>query len=173
MLKDVPRTEAYQKAILGNKEQFEGKIVMDIGAGTGKKTNEKTFPYEKSSWSKSNQPKFSYYFLFLNLKKLPTGILSLFCAQAGAAKVYAVEASGLANVTREVVAKNGFSHVIEVRITHTLFFYMVFRTATTVSHPVFNFYRIFIFCIFFFFIISFFVDLRTWNTYVFGIHTHI
>ena len=40
MLKDVPRTEAYQKAILGNKEQFEGKIVMDIGAGTGKKTNE-------------------------------------------------------------------------------------------------------------------------------------
>lgn len=68
MLKDVPRTEAYQKAILGNKEQFEGKIVMDIGAGTGKKTNEKTFPYEKSSWSKSNQPKFSYYFLFLNLK---------------------------------------------------------------------------------------------------------
>ena len=52
---------------------------------------------------------------------MPTGILSLFCAQAGAAKVYAVEASGLANVTREVVAKNGFSHVIEVRITHTFF----------------------------------------------------
>ena len=104
---------------------------------------------------------------------MPTGILSLFCAQAGAAKVYAVEASGLANVTREVVAKNGFSHVIEVRITHT-FFYMVFRTATTVSHPVFNFYKIFIFCVFFFFfIISFFVDLSTWNTYVFGIHTHI
>ncbi|XP_032788477.2 protein arginine N-methyltransferase 6 [Daphnia magna] len=76
MLKDVPRTEAYQKAILGNKQLFEGKVVMDIGAGTG--------------------------------------ILSLFCAQAGAAKVYAVEASRLANLTREVVAKNGFSHVIEV-----------------------------------------------------------
>ena len=40
----------------------------------------------------------------------------MFCAQAGAAKVYAVEASRLANLTREVVAKNGFSHVIEVRI---------------------------------------------------------
>lgn len=37
MLKDIPRTEAYQKAILGNKQLFEGKIVMDIGAGTGKK----------------------------------------------------------------------------------------------------------------------------------------
>ena len=93
---------------------------------------------------------FLFFCYFLNKKKLPTGILSLFCAQAGAAKVYAVEASGLANVTREVVAKNLFSHVIEVRITHT-FFYMVFRTATTVSHPVFNFYKIFIFCVFFFF----------------------
>lgn len=43
----------------------------------------------------------------------------MFCAQAGAAKVYAVEASRLANLTREVVAKNGFSDgenpVIEVR----------------------------------------------------------
>ena len=36
MLKDAPRTEAYQKAILGNKELFEGKVIMDIGAGTGK-----------------------------------------------------------------------------------------------------------------------------------------
>lgn len=55
MLKDVSRTEAYQKAILGNKEQFKGKIVMDIGAGTGK-TNEKIFPYEKSNQGpQSNQ----------------------------------------------------------------------------------------------------------------------
>lgn len=35
MLKDVPRTEAYQKAILGNRHLFEGKVVMDVGAGTG------------------------------------------------------------------------------------------------------------------------------------------
>lgn len=43
------------------------------------------------------------------------GILSLFCAQAGAAKVYAIEgAQQLAKLTREVVAKNGFSHLIEV-----------------------------------------------------------
>ena len=35
MLNDVPRTEAYQKAILGNRHLFDGKIVMDVGAGTG------------------------------------------------------------------------------------------------------------------------------------------
>lgn len=36
MLKDVPRTEAYRQAILGNnKDLFRGKTVMDIGAGTG------------------------------------------------------------------------------------------------------------------------------------------
>lgn len=41
----------------------------------------------------------------------------MFCAQAGAAKVYAVEAAaGLVNLIREVVAKNGFSHLIEVGI---------------------------------------------------------
>jgi len=35
MLNDVPRTEAYQKAILANSDFFRGKTVMDIGAGTG------------------------------------------------------------------------------------------------------------------------------------------
>ena len=36
MLEDAPRTLAYQKAILNNKDFFHGKTVMDIGAGTGK-----------------------------------------------------------------------------------------------------------------------------------------
>lgn len=35
MLKDKMRTEAYRKAIENNKADFEGKIVMDIGCGTG------------------------------------------------------------------------------------------------------------------------------------------
>lgn len=173
MLKDVPRTEAYQKAILGNKEQFEGKIVMDIGAGTGKKTNEKTFPYEKSSWSKSNQPKFSYYFLFLNLKNCQQEFfryfaLKLVLPKSMRSKLVAWPTS-LGKLWPKMDSHTWLKYVLQT----LFFFYMVFRTATTVSHPVFNFYRIFIFCIFFFFIISFFVDLRTWNTYVFGIHTHI
>ncbi|KAJ2948547.1 hypothetical protein O0L34_g7802 [Tuta absoluta] len=43
-----------------------------------------------------------------------TGILSLFCAQAGAKKVYAVEASNLASLAKEIVKENNFENVIEV-----------------------------------------------------------
>lgn len=43
-----------------------------------------------------------------------TGILSIFCAQAGAKKVYAVEASSLANVAKDIVKENKFEEVIEV-----------------------------------------------------------
>jgi hypothetical protein len=35
MLKDGPRMEAYRAAILGNKELFRGKAVLDVGCGTG------------------------------------------------------------------------------------------------------------------------------------------
>lgn len=46
-----------------------------------------------------------------------TGILSIFCAQAGAAKVYAIEASKIADLAREIVRDNGFESVIEVHQT--------------------------------------------------------
>ena len=35
MLKDRPRTEAYRDFILKNKALFKGKVVVDVGAGTG------------------------------------------------------------------------------------------------------------------------------------------
>lgn len=35
MLKDEARTEAYRFSIMENKHLFAGKIVMDIGSGTG------------------------------------------------------------------------------------------------------------------------------------------
>ncbi|XP_045452306.1 protein arginine N-methyltransferase 6 [Melitaea cinxia] len=43
-----------------------------------------------------------------------TGILSIFCAQAGAKKVYAVEASKLANLAKEIIKENEFEEIIEV-----------------------------------------------------------
>ncbi|GFU25159.1 protein arginine N-methyltransferase 6 [Trichonephila clavipes] len=43
-----------------------------------------------------------------------TGILSLFCAQAGAKKVYAIEASAIAKQAEKVVVENGFSDKIIV-----------------------------------------------------------
>ncbi|XP_020575408.1 probable protein arginine N-methyltransferase 1 [Phalaenopsis equestris] len=43
-----------------------------------------------------------------------TGILSLFCAKAGAKHVYAVECSLMADMAKEIVQANGFSNVITV-----------------------------------------------------------
>ncbi|KAL7713151.1 type I protein arginine methyltransferase [Entamoeba marina] len=43
-----------------------------------------------------------------------TGILSMFAAQAGAKKVYAVEMSDIADYAKEIVKKNGFEGIIEV-----------------------------------------------------------
>lgn len=46
-----------------------------------------------------------------------TGILSIFCAQAGASKVYAIEASNIAKLACEIVKDNGFDNIIEVHQT--------------------------------------------------------
>ncbi|XP_070669276.1 probable protein arginine N-methyltransferase 1 isoform X2 [Malus domestica] len=43
-----------------------------------------------------------------------TGILSLFCAKAGAKHVYAVECSDMADMAKEIVETNGYSNLITV-----------------------------------------------------------
>jgi len=43
-----------------------------------------------------------------------TGILSLFCAQAGAKKVFSVEASNLAILSREIIKENQLDSTVEV-----------------------------------------------------------
>ncbi|XP_042387120.1 probable protein arginine N-methyltransferase 1 [Zingiber officinale] len=57
-------------------------------------------------------------FLFKNKVVLDvgagTGILSLFCAKAGAKHVYAVECSQMADMAKEIVRTNGYSEVITV-----------------------------------------------------------
>ncbi|KAI1213676.1 S-adenosyl-L-methionine-dependent methyltransferase [Annulohypoxylon truncatum] len=74
MLKDAVRTDAYRDFIYNNKHLFAGKIVLDIGCGTG--------------------------------------ILSMFCAKAGAAKVIAVDASAIITKAQENIFHNGLSSVI-------------------------------------------------------------
>ncbi|XP_011159331.1 protein arginine N-methyltransferase 6 [Solenopsis invicta] len=76
MLSDKTRVLAYKSAIFNSKEQFQDKIVMDIGAGSG--------------------------------------ILSIFCAQVGAKKVYAVEASILAKSIDQVSIENNVQDKVEV-----------------------------------------------------------
>ncbi|KAK9820088.1 hypothetical protein WJX72_006017 [[Myrmecia] bisecta] len=76
MLEDHKRTGAYYNAVMQNRRQFAGKVVLDVGTGSG--------------------------------------ILAIFAAKAGAAKVYAVEATSMAKHARALVEHNGLSHVVEV-----------------------------------------------------------
>ncbi|KAH7692198.1 Histone-arginine N-methyltransferase protein [Dioscorea alata] len=76
MLKDRVRMETYQDAISRYRHLIEGKIVMDVGSGTG--------------------------------------ILAIFCAQAGAKKVYAVEASDIAEKAKEIVRANNLAEKVIV-----------------------------------------------------------
>ncbi|XP_037111442.1 histone-arginine methyltransferase CARM1 isoform X3 [Syngnathus acus] len=77
MMQDYVRTGTYQRAILQNHADFEDKIVLDVGCGSG--------------------------------------ILSFFAAQAGAKKVYAVEASTMAQHAEVLVNSNHLGdHVIVI-----------------------------------------------------------
>ncbi|XP_073130283.1 probable protein arginine N-methyltransferase 6 [Henckelia pumila] len=76
MIKDRVRTETYRNAIFHHQDRIQGKVVVDVGCGTG--------------------------------------ILSIFCAQAGARRVYAVDASDIAVQANEVVKANKFSETITV-----------------------------------------------------------
>ncbi|XP_073031464.1 probable protein arginine N-methyltransferase 6 isoform X1 [Primulina eburnea] len=76
MIKDRVRTETYRNAIFQHQDRIEGKVVVDVGCGTG--------------------------------------ILSIFCAQAGARRVYAVDASNIAVQANEVVKANNLADTITV-----------------------------------------------------------
>lgn len=67
---------AYHSAIMHNKHMFEGKVILDVGTGSG--------------------------------------VLSIWAAQAGAAKVFAVEFTDIAKHARNLVASNGLSDIVEV-----------------------------------------------------------
>lgn len=77
MLADGRRMHAYRDAIVGNASAFRGKVVLDVGAGSG--------------------------------------ILSIWAAQAGAARVIACEFTGMAVHAERLIAANGLAGVVEVR----------------------------------------------------------
>ncbi|XP_029978862.1 protein arginine N-methyltransferase 6 [Sphaeramia orbicularis] len=76
MIADHERTNTYRTAILRNGESIRGKVVLDVGAGTG--------------------------------------VLSMFCVQAGARKVYAVEACSIAEQAMKIVRHNHMEDRVEV-----------------------------------------------------------
>ena len=76
MLTDHHRMQSYQSAVLKNKTLFEGKVVVDVGAGSG--------------------------------------ILSVWSAQAGAKKVWAVEFTDMARHAMQLVRHNGVDGQVTV-----------------------------------------------------------
>lgn len=76
MLEDVARMDAYHDAVMRNAKLFEGRVVLDVGCGSG--------------------------------------ILAIWSAQAGARRVYAVEATRMARHAKELVEHNKLENVITV-----------------------------------------------------------
>jgi len=76
MLGDRVRTETYLRAMERNKHLFQGKIVLDVGCGTG--------------------------------------VLAMFAARAGAARVIGVDMSTIALHARQVVEDNGLQGVVTI-----------------------------------------------------------
>ena len=76
MLKDEVRTMTYRNSMYDNKHLFKGKVVLDIGCGTG--------------------------------------ILSMFAAKAGAARVIGIECSNIVEYAEKIVEANNLSHIITI-----------------------------------------------------------
>jgi len=76
MLKDEVRTLTYRNSMYYNKHLLKGKIVLDIGCGTG--------------------------------------ILSMFAAKAGAARVIGVECSNIVEYAKQIVADNNLNHIVTI-----------------------------------------------------------
>merc|ERR1719333_436523 len=76
MLKDEVRTLSYRNSMWHNKHLFKGKVVLDVGCGTG--------------------------------------ILSMFAAKAGAAKVIGVDMSSIVEYARKIVEANNLSHKVQI-----------------------------------------------------------
>lgn len=103
MLKDTVRTDAYRDFIYENKHIFKDKVVLDIGCGTGMCISF-FFPLPARLKGTLSQPNC--------ILTYELGILSMFCAKAGAAKVIAVDRSDIIDKARENVFNNSFSDVI-------------------------------------------------------------
>ncbi|KAL0915321.1 hypothetical protein M5K25_015731 [Dendrobium thyrsiflorum] len=76
MLSDRVRMDAYYNAIFNNKHHFAGKVVLDVGTGSG--------------------------------------ILAIWSAQAGARKVYAVEATKMAEHAKALAHANNVEDIVQV-----------------------------------------------------------
>lgn len=105
MMQDYVRTSTYQRAILGNSMDFQ--VIPSF-----------TFRNLQSISSRSSCFNLWFPIRFKDKVVLDvgagSGILSFFAVQAGAAKVYAIEASNMAQYAQQLVESNNVQHKISV-----------------------------------------------------------
>ncbi len=99
MLEDHKRTGAYYQAVMQNRRQFEGKVVLDVGTGSGilalfaaKAGARKVYAVEATSMAKFAKELVTHNdvsrlldcWLCQTLRIKPTAVISvLFCREAG------------------------------------------------------------------------------------------
>ena len=116
LLQDSPRTDAYHNAMLQNLPDFQDKVVLDVGAGSG--------------------------------------ILSLFAVQAGAKRVYAVEASNMAlhcqsliegnKLTDKIIMKQGKIEEVSVHVYINLLLFHLICLLGLKLHTIYIKYKVII-----------------------------
>ena len=130
MLRDTVRTEAYRDFIYNNPDLFKGKVVLDVGCGTGTCvqavqacTRARSCGGAAVTWGDLLPCLALSLFVRSHVCRSVclfvcvctfAGILSMFAARAGASRVIAVDAADIVHKAREIISANGLSGVISV-----------------------------------------------------------
>lgn len=132
MLSDKSRTEAYRQVILNNSASLRNKAVMDLGCGTGiislfcarlaqpSAVSPFSPPFHTPVYSHGEAECAGLNFVLHKVECAFTSIcwmsviFSVFVCLCLAVQVYAVEASSMAEYTRQLVRQNGCEDVITV-----------------------------------------------------------
>ncbi len=139
MLKDSVRTRAYMNAITGNAHLFRGKTVLDIGCGTGilslfaAKARRRAALQSDSQGGRGGQiaqhmrlavavDPMSQQLVCVTsspvMLRWPAELILLLILlpllQAGAAHVYGIECSGIAEQAKTIVTDNGYDGCVTI-----------------------------------------------------------
>ena len=101
MIKDEVRTRSYLNAMENNPDIFKGKVVLDVGCGTG--ILSMYILLFIFCWAE--QPEFCAVSIL-------TLVVARFAVRAGAKHVYAIDLSSMINTAREIAKANGMADKI-------------------------------------------------------------
>ena len=113
MIRDRVRTDAYADAITSNGHLFKDKVVLDIGCGTGAPPRRSDGPCVPIAFGRHRTVELRVSVMpFSRALQSGAGILSMFAARAGAARVIGIDCSDIILTARKVVSANGYDGII-------------------------------------------------------------